>query len=729
MTKRQVPSIPLTSIPKHDISINNFKSGNNSNKLNRMGHSMFSTLRFETDRKKYVPLGALSFDNSQISNNIISLQTRNRQSTGVNSNKFNPLTIPFIPTSQIPMLLPKPVSLSHKKDIIITNSTFPNKQKLFTEPAYKSIPLSSKLIDTFNTNSIIRNKRMMSRNLVRIRPQNLKTVYNVKRNSTTYTSKPYIANIQLKNWPNEALQNIQDLLNYEKYTSFPNEEFEVPVVKSNVSSKHKSPEIQYPLHLPKIPAIDFLSEPNDHIDSMIRIDSLLDDLRNNNINAQNYGSVSDVTQNTVFHILNLKSEKANVTLTSPIHIKNINQTKTGTNRPPQNVHIMFMVDKDESLRNDNSSGQYVPKQEIFGDNTGCPTIMINSITQINNTIESKEGCTDLNIIINSHVLNTNIFQPIADDIAAPLNSNQDIVKNSYPETTEHYQNNYNYDYKYPTNQIETDKVDSADFNDPEHEIPTFQLFQGTQINVVQADENIQDTLNTLNDESSLDNSEPNELIDTNAVGSSLSNGIDNNNEDTDINSGSEVSQFSETAPIINDVGTGQANDAIGTISLPSLPNLSIRPGQIINGISSLGSGGNTGILGSSGETNLSPTDSITADDDDDELLDALSPVGLLESISSVFTYLTVLNPINYGIFSVAVAPFIAFAAGILGVAAFLFPWAFPSNLDFSRAWNDKSGKINIRFNTNLRDIVESSIYKYMQLNEWKGRRRKKKRRR
>ena len=788
MTRLARRKAPTSASRRRDISITSsakYGSGSSSRPTSWQGRSsVFPGLSFEARSKNYLPLGAL-----QSSDNTRSDIRSNLKSTGRSASNHSPLRIPLIPFPQMSTPIPIPVPLPQEIEVIHSNPALRSERRLFSPQIStpKPIPVSiSQNNNVVSTNVKARGQRKIgsSRNLVRILPQRFKPGYSLRRNSTAFkVKKPEIAKVQLKNWPNEALQNVQDLFNYEKYTSFIDDEIldrnkvqiverppEIPIKRE---PSIKSPDVQQPIRWSKIPIVEPTStdppyNPNDRIDvgPTMHIDNLLGDLTKKNENVQ-HQPMSQVSQNTIVHILNAASRKPNVTVVEPASVPKSNKTKTGGNRPPQNVHIMFMTDKDEASANQ-SSPQQRPPAQILGSDTDCPTIMINSITQINNTIESKEGCTDLNIVINSHVLNTNIFKPPAgtqpptvtatEALKDPYANNVSNPPSNYQSYTpqNNYQNsNYNGGYKEPSNEVQSDQFAAPQPTKPE--ISTFEVFQGTHINIGGGGQSVDDTEENSG-ESGSDDSTGN-----NADGEPLSNPEEGTNdvtgtspeqppnEEVTSNAGpsaaedtsavadavTQAGQSSEPIQTAGDVATAQANDAPGAISLPSLPNvpnLSGVPGQVSNAVSNLAGGGPGGSRpggggpGGGGQTSLA---SIAGDDDDDDedLLDALSPVNLLESISSVFTYFSVLNPINYGIFGMAVAPFVAFAAGLLGVAAFLFPWAFPGGVDLARSW-DYNGRVRVPpLDPHLREIVHSSMHQYRPLNEWKGRRRKRKRKR
>lgn len=120
-------------------------------------------------------------------------------------------------------------------------------------------------------------------------------------------------------------------------------------------------------------------------------------------------------------------------------------------------------------------------------------------------------------------------------------------------------------------------------------------------------------------------------------------------------------------------GSSASGSPFGTNSDPAL-----------NSLQPVGAG-DVSDASPSPSSELATTSSPASDDDDDDY--DLSPFGILDSIASVFSYFTFENPLHYGFFSLAAAPFTALAAGVLGIVTFLFPWALPSPL--SRA-NDNA---------------------------------------
>lgn len=733
---RQKASISLTSNRKRDISTNNFKYSiiNNSNKL---GRPFLPVLSIDNDRKNYFPLNTLSLIEHQ--NNI---NTRQPYDTKIEN--YNPSTIPLTsPHVSIP--IPIPVSITDNVLIKNSNSSiYREERKLpsFMRYISKPIPITiTRNHDSNKSNNTLTGERKTGvRTLVRIVPQRLKPGYNVRKNSTSFKVKPQLSSMHLKNWPNEALQNVQDLFNYEKYTSLNNEEqdsnnkiTEDVVMITNREPLVKSPEIQ-PVKWSKIPVVEVGPVKNDriNIDTAMTIDNLLDNLESNKLNSQQHQTSSEIIQNTVVHILNAGSRKPNITFSKQENDDNkINRTKTtaGT-RPPQNVHIMFMVNKDES---DNNTELAKSPTEIIKNDSDCPTIMINSITQINNTIESKEGCTDLNIVINSHVLNNHILKPTQSASSFIFNGTE-TLKDPYADNNIGISNNY-----YQNDGLKNSVNQGQSNIESKPSISTFEVFQGTHINIGSGSTNI-----AGGPENFSGKPVPDQVIDTNTEELSFSDSGEeaandiigaNPEEITDdyipnLNLASEGIQSSVPASVVSDTGMAQANDAPGIISLsslPNVPNLSNGLNQLTNLASNVASGGSGSGTGVSGQTELQPA---VEDNDDDELIEALSPVSLLDSITSVFNYVSELNPINYGMFGMAVAPFVAFAVGIVGVAAFLFPWAFPGSLEVGRNWDNKGYGIIQKYHLpSLLDVVHSSIHKYRHLNEWKGRRRKKNKRR
>ncbi|XP_029160060.1 uncharacterized protein LOC114932054 [Nylanderia fulva] len=380
-----------------------------------------------------------------------------------------------------------------------------------------------------------------------------------------------------------------------------------------------------------------------------------------------------VTQNTVVQILNDGSKEANVT------------------KVPQ----LSTISGDEATSSENKEPS---KQETntFPSSYNCPTITINTYTRVNNTIQSKEGCTDLNIIVNSHVLNTNVFKP--------SNKPTELAQTSL--ATEGYDNESD---KYSGELDDLSHQDSSDsfvtaaigsyspveapqpddyydshkdplILDPVPELSTVEVFQNTHISLTNSDVPLPDPAGSS--------------VDGNPVGEIA-----------------EVSGSPDPAPVVHglassNAATGQAINGPGTLQLPALPNIPARPlASAVGGLASSVSAGSSG----------------NKDDEDDEF--DMSPSGVLQSVASVFTYFSLLNPLGYSFFSLAAAPFAAMAAGVLGVAAVIFPWAIPNVIDFGRA----TDKVTVRFRPNVEEFVKQAVHKYKGLNEWKSRRKKRRR--
>lgn len=463
-----------------------------------------------------------------------------------------------------------------------------------------------------------------------------------------------------------------------------------------------------------------------------------------------YNPTTHVTQNTVVHILNDGLKKPNVTVTQlkvpKPGIASVDQSdqeavSSGSSseetssemvqRP--NVHIMFTSQKDKDKAPPQQETNTFP---LTSDNSKCPTIMIDSYTRVNNTIQSKEGCTDLNIVINSHVLNTNVFKPSGEPTEAQQQTNP-VVTQSYSDADESnkyaeevdddlshqdssdsyvtasadtYGSSGSFQSPYPS-AVQSDYYDSIPSHDPlSPELSTVEVFQGTQISVSAPYVPLKDTEETAGPV--LDDASSSALVPPAAgAGGASASGSPVGNAPPAVNA---PSSLSEPGTVM-----GLANNGLipsGTLQLPSLPNLPSRPS--VPGKPGLASGGLSSSHGSAGSS------SHHDDDDDDDDFD-MTPGGILQSMTSVFTYFTFLNPLGYSFFSLAAAPFAAMAAGVLGVAAFIFPWAFPSAFDLGRT----ADKVTISFRPSLEEFVRQAVHKYDRLNEWKSKRRKSKRRR
>ncbi|XP_046750298.1 uncharacterized protein LOC124413621 [Diprion similis] len=135
-----------------------------------------------------------------------------------------------------------------------------------------------------------------------------------------------------------------------------------------------------------------------------------------------FNPTSVVSQNTVVHILNTGKKRPNVTVTemkepdnpgTSLNPNDPKDDKKNDSASAPNVHIMFTMQKDEIEQNEMQPGvsmDHEIPEVTYDEGSNCPTVTINSYTRINNTVQGKEGCTDLNIVINSHVLNTNVFK-------------------------------------------------------------------------------------------------------------------------------------------------------------------------------------------------------------------------------------------------------------------------------------------------------------------------------
>ncbi|XP_015181177.1 PREDICTED: uncharacterized protein LOC107068868 [Polistes dominula] len=572
------------------------------------------------------------------------------------------------------------------------------------------------------------------------------------------------ANSLLKNWPNDIPKDAEDFYNYHRYTSFPGQIqnlqntdqlinpnnnnnsnvhhrvpamqpgiqeivqwMKVPAFSSNQSQMLESDEFDGPIsvtfkpiyenlepNLPLKPSVDNTlnhNNGNNYFDNLLHVSPNWDTSTTNNdlIQASSlppkktgYKPITQITQNTVVHILNNGSKKSNSTLTEINDLqKNISMPVTSiqassiTSDSQPNMQVMFLSEEDKVKENVN-----------FDEN--CPTIMINSFTNVNNTIESKEGCTDLNIIINSHILNTNVIKPaettIDDPNNADLSPNENNkyvgpIEDTYPsfsinnyETTPtaiYNTPSYHHDYIPQNDEIFQSEI-SSEPNYISSDLPILQVVQNTQVSVT----NLNDQPNDV-DGSTLSETPVENLDDT--------SGPVNNDVASTINQGQSASS---TFTDVSGNGQGNSNaNGLGTLQnseLSNRPNLPNTVSHLINNRPSSG-------------TNLGSTVNNDDDDDDDDDDFDLSPSGVLESITSTFTYLTFFTPLNYSLFSLAAAPFAALAAGILGIAAFIFPWTIPSAFDFGRS----SNPVTIKFTPNLDEVVRHSLQKYKRLNEWK----------
>ncbi|XP_011062737.1 PREDICTED: uncharacterized protein LOC105151006 [Acromyrmex echinatior] len=638
-----------------------------------------------------------------------------------------------------------------------------------------------------------------------------------KYNDTTVQYDAY-----LKNWPNDAIQNFEDLYNYEKYTSSLDEESshesslssaeETPILLSNNYFDHADPildsSVKKIIHWLKVPEIvpnnTQYFDYNDDKPIESNLESIYENLEPNrplNIHDDNYETVvlqgvplsqnldtidsnypirwsnpssitslkyetdssnpsaplipsswpggallqnktvynptTHVTQNTVVHILNDDLKKPNVTVTQlkapETDATAANQaTSSGSSseslaqRP--NVHVMFTSQNDENKN--------ISKQEINTApstyNTNCPTIMINTYTRVNNTLQSKEGCTDLNIIVNSHVLNTNVFKPssspaTAEDHQASLttqnyDSTDESEKYSDVLTDLSHVDSWN-SYiiastgTYDSNLLETqpDQHDYDSQKDPNEildpaqslglstidSLHTVEVSQGISVSLTNAEESPAD--GPGNDASSSAINPP--AAGASASGPSVAGTLGSENPSVPVVQELPV-YLVKPGPV-----TGQSNVGPGSLQLSALPNLP-----------SLNIATKPGLSSSAGSSLSSASGTLSDNDDDDDDFDFdfdMSPGDVLQYMAKALTYFSFLNPLGYGVVSLTSAPFVAMAAGILGIAAFIFPWALPSAFEFGRS-ADKT----IGFTPNLEEFVRQAVHKYDRLNEWKSRRRK-----
>lgn len=596
-------------------------------------------------------------------------------------------------------------------------------------------------------------------------------------------------NAYLKNWPNETFQNIEDLYNYEKYTSSLEENSnrdsgfhdadQMPMILSSNNGYYKHPDPIIDASVKKIinwlkmetimpndtqfandsddvrkPVESVLEsiyenlEPNrplsvsDHDDDRYETVVLQDASQSQDLdeiiyhekypnsgvrpqyatdsaslspiltssswsdgtllrNKTVYNPTTHVTQNTVVQILNDGSKEPNITQVSQSNA----------------------ISADQAASSSASESKEPSKQETntFPSSYNCPTITINTYTRVNNTIQSKEGCTDLNIIVNSHVLNTNVFKPSGEPTELDQGQQTSLATESYGDADE--SDKYAEEIDDLSHQDSSDSYVTASIgsygsveaprpgqndyynsqkdpggilngNDPVSvpELSTVEVFQNTQISV-------------LGSGVSLTDSEADGSVGSSVDGPAAGEASAGSGSSVAENPGSVNSPDTVAHGLPSSLGnpvTGQANNGPGSLQLPALPNLPGRPG-----LSSIG--GSSSSQSSAGSTSHK-------DDDDDDF-------GVLNSVASVFTYFSLLNPLGYSFFSLAAAPFAAMAAGILGVAAVVFPWAIPSVLDFGRA----ADKVTIRFRPNVEEFVKQAVHKYNGLNERKSRRKKRRR--
>lgn len=582
-----------------------------------------------------------------------------------------------------------------------------------------------------------------------------------------------VHNVQLKNWPNGAIQNVDDFQNYEKYTSFgddPKLEQAItkPVPLKNVSLSHPvpvtSPSLQEIVHWLKIPAfmtngshivesdqagepVSFVfdpiyenlepnrpSKPSDvqtfkpgfiypvhsrpsYTPGNFKLPSWLGSvlLKNKTV----YNPQTQVSQNTVVHFLNTDSRKPNRTTvvakvpgnygqpgpsgsssgytSYPSSILLSQLSPSTTSKPGPNVHIGFTSYEDKNK---------VPESQtpVVTYDQSCPTILINSYTKINNTIQSKEGCTDLNIIINSHVFNTNMLKPTAPQAGTQPNpGSYEIYGDKYAGVSQDafldpglgqavpiYQSSSSGPSVWPQGGYYSPPKNPQGDVPLETDVPSglsnFEVFQGTHISVSGSNSQI-DPSTEVEASPPVDYS----LMEV---------------DETDLPGNSAVTEEDSSALA---AASDPANDDPGLNSLvqsPGDPNASPTSASPSH---------------SAGLAATSSSQAPSTDDEDDEY--DLSPAGIMDSLASVFTYFTFVNPLHYGFFSLAAAPFTALAAGVLGIFTFLFPWVFPSSFNLGRANDDAAGS----YWPNLEEIARRSMDKYGRLNEWKSRRKKRKR--
>ena len=619
--------------------------------------------------------------------------------------------------------------------------------------------------------------------------KNQNKIHSNKIQSSKNNSSP---NMSLKNWPNGAVQNAVDLHNYDRYTSMNDDlkqeetvQTPFPLRNSTTFNYHgpvSSPNFQEIVHWLKIPA--FMTNgshiiESDQLNSPVTIafdpvyqnfepnekpskPSVLQELKPGFIyplrppshateKIPNWPPAgqkplvrnpqTQVSQNTVVHLINTDSRKPNRTvvgtkvpagfarpvvsgpyvstsgpatslsssgsgLYSPLsssapsgtgsHSPPSSSAPSGsgsyspslilsqlypptstTSKPGPNVHIGFTSYTDENKVSDER-----PQTPLVTYDQSCPTILINSYTRINNTIQSKEGCTDLNIIINSHVFNTNVLESTPPPLEDEPDTEDYQVYGELDKYGSQIDPGLNYqsvpihqpvfpDSQWPQNFYDSQK-DPQSQNLQPNDVSNVEIVQGTHISI----------------------SSPAEV--SPPLESPLT-GDSNDNSDSSAVVGSEV---------------GQANDSPGGSSL-------VRP-AVAPAASNPASSASTNVspagLGAVSTTSTRPTQN---DDDDFDL----SPSGIMDSIASVFTYFTFVNPLHYGFFSLAAAPFTALAAGVLGIVTFIYPWLFPSSFGFSRA----NGNNGDSFWYNLDEVVKQSLEKYGRVNEWKSKRKKRNR--
>ncbi|OAD52594.1 hypothetical protein WN48_00754 [Eufriesea mexicana] len=553
-------------------------------------------------------------------------------------------------------------------------------------------------------------------------------------------------NSNLKNWPNGAIQNADDFHNYDKYTSMgddpkPEEAVQRPLPLKNSSFNYhvpiSSPSLQEIVHWLKIPA--FMTNGNhvietDHINGPVSVafDPIYQNLEPNKpskpsdiqipkpgfirplrppsystghvpnwsgtVPSRNktqrpviYNPQTQVSQNTVVHLINTDSKKPNKTIVgskipagfikpivSDVFVPSSGSTSssvssaptsyppslissqlypysTTTSKPGPNVHIGFTSYEESNKVSD----QQAPQTPVVTYDQRCPTILINSYTRINNTIQSKDGCTDLNIIINSHVFNANVYKstpsPVTDQVNPEDYQTYGEVDKYAPGSQVSSGTNYQptpvYQYnppgspQWPQGGYYDSQVDPEDQSLYQNDVSNLEVIQDTQISISSSSEEVSSPV-----ESSLTElEEPDSLGHSPGVNSLVRPAV---------------------AP------AGSASGSPGSSPVP--------PAGLVVGSSP-------------------PTRPIDDDDDDDDF--DLSPTGIMDSITSVFTYFTFINPLHYGFFSVAAAPFTALAAGVLGIVTFIYPWLFPSSFGFSRASSNAGDSIW----SNLEEVVRQSM--------------------
>ncbi|KYM92782.1 hypothetical protein ALC53_00719, partial [Atta colombica] len=567
-----------------------------------------------------------------------------------------------------------------------------------------------------------------------------------KYNDTTVQYDAY-----LKNWPNDAIQNSQDLYNYEKYTSSLDEESshessaeETPILLSNNYFDHADPildsSVKKIIHWLKVPEIipnNTHFDYNDDKPIESNLESIYENLEPNrplNIHDDNYETVvlqdvplsqnldtidsnypirwsnpnsitslkyetdssnpsaplipsswlggallqnktvynptTHVTQNTVVHILNDGLKKSNVTVTQlkapETDVTAANQvissgssSESLTQKP--NVHVMSTSQND---KNENISKQETDTSPSSTYNTNCPTIMINTYTRVNNTLQSKEGCTDLNIIVNSHVLNMNVFKP-----------------SSAPPTAEDHQTS-----------LAAQNYGSTDESEKYSDVLTDLSHVDSLNSYVTAStgtygSNLLETLQPDQHDYYDSQKYPSEILDpAQSLGLSTIDSLHT----------VEVSQGTQISVSLTNAEESSANGSLQLSALPNLPSLNIATKP---------------DLSSSAGSSLSPASGALPDNNDDDDNDDfdfdfdMSPGDVLQYIAKAFTYFSFLNPLGYGVVSLTSAPFVAMAAGILGIAAFIFPWALPSAFEFGRS-ADKT----IGFTPNLEEFVRQAVH-------------------